>query len=83
MRRKLLKHHKKSSAGKLVTGILVGGVVGATVGWLTTPGAGEEFRRRLTGEIKSAQDRIKSSQGNVESQARELVEDVSSTSVGF
>lgn len=83
MRRKLLKHHKKSSAGKLVTGILLGGVVGATVGWLTAPGAGEEFLRRLTGEIQSAQDRIKTSEGNVESQARELVEDVSSTSVGF
>jgi gas vesicle protein len=83
MKRKLFKHHKKSSAGKLVTGILVGGVVGATVGWLTAPGSGEEFRRRLTGEIKSVRERIKTSEGNVESQARELVEDVSSTSVGF
>ena len=83
MRTKLFKHQRKRSAGKLVTGILLGGVVGATVGWLTAPGAGEEFRRRLTGDIKSARDRIKTSEGNAESQARELVEDVSSTSVGF
>ena len=83
MRTKLFKHQRKRSAGKLVTGILLGGMVGATVGWLTAPGAGEEFRRRLTGDIKSARDRIKTSEGNAESQARELVEDVSSTSVGF
>jgi gas vesicle protein len=83
MRRKLFKHHKKSSAGKLVTGILLGGVVGATVGWLTSPGSGEEIRRRLTGDITSAREKIKTSEGNVESQARELAEDVSSTSVGF
>ena len=83
MRRKLFKQRKKTSAGKLVTGVLVGGVVGATVGWLTSPGSGEEMRRRLTGEIKSAREKIKTSKENMESHARELAEEVSSTSVGF
>jgi gas vesicle protein len=74
MRRKLLENHKKSSAGKLVTGILLGGVVGATVGWLTAPASGEETRRRLMSDRMSAREKIKTSEGNIESQARELTE---------
>jgi hypothetical protein len=76
MRRKLFKNHKKSKAGKLVTGVLLGGVVGATVGWLTAPASGRGARMNV-------REKIKTSEGNIESQARELVEDVSSTSVGF
>jgi gas vesicle protein len=68
MGRKLLKNHKKTSAGKVVTGILLGGVVGATVGWLTAPASGDE-RTNL-------RQKIETSQGNAESQARELLEEV-------
>jgi gas vesicle protein len=74
MRRKFLKNHKKSSAGKVVTGILLGGVVGATVGWLTAPASGEETRRKMMGDRMNAREKIKTSKGNVESQARELVD---------
>jgi len=83
MRRKLFKNDKKMSTGKLVTGILVGGVLGATVGWLTAPASGEELRSRLRGNRMSAREKIKTSEGNVESRARELTEEVSNTSVGF
>jgi gas vesicle protein len=83
MRMKFLKNDKKTSAGKLVTGILLGGVVGATVGWLTAPASGEETRRRLRGDIKSAGEKIKTSEGNVESQARELAEEVSNPAFGL
>lgn len=83
MRRKLFKNHKKMSTGKLVTGILVRGVVGATVGWLTAPASGEELRHSLRSDRISAREKIKTSEGNVESQARELVEEMSSTSAGF
>jgi YtxH-like protein len=83
MRRKLLKKDKKTSAGKVVTGMLLGGVVGATVGWLTAPASGQETRRRLRGDLKSAREKIKTSQGNVESQARELVEEVSNPALGL
>ena len=83
MRMKFLKNDKKTSAGKLVTGILLGGVVGATVGWLTAPASGEETRRRLRGDIKSATEKIKTSGGNVESQARELAEEVSNPAFGL
>ena len=69
MRRNLLRSYKKTSPGKLVTGILLGGVVGATVGWLTLPASAEESRRKLN-------EKIKTSEGNVESQARELAAEV-------
>jgi gas vesicle protein len=76
MKRKSHKNHKQASAGKVVTGILIGGVVGATVGWLTAPASGEETRRRLKGEVKGYREKAKTAAGNIESQARELVEDV-------
>ena len=83
MRRKLLKNDKKASAGKVVTGILLGGVVGATVGWLTAPASGAETRRRLRGDLKRAREKIKISEGNVESQARELADEVSNPALGL
>ena len=83
MRRKLLKHDKKTSTGKVVTGILLGGVVGATVGWLTAPASGAETRRRLRGDMKSAREKIKTSEGNIESQARELAEEVGNPAFGL
>ncbi|HLF73925.1 MAG TPA: YtxH domain-containing protein [Anaerolineales bacterium] len=75
MRRKSRKN-SKDGAGKLITGFLVGGVIGATVGWLTAPAAGAETRRRLSGEVMSARDKAKTATGNVESRARELAEEV-------
>ena len=75
MRKISFKHNKKTDAGKLITGVLVGSVVGATVGWLTAP-VGEEVRRKLRGEM-SARERAKTAEGNVESHARELVQEVS------
>ena len=74
MRSKLLNNHKKTSTGKLVTGILLGGMVGATVGWLTAPASGEEMRRRLRGDRKNVREKIKTAEGNVESSVRELAE---------
>ena len=83
MRRNLLKSDKKTSAGKVVTGILLGGVVGATVGWLTAPASGEDTRRRFIGDIKSAREKLKTSEGNVESEARELAEQVNNPAFGL
>ena len=83
MRSKLFKTEKKTSTGKVITGILLGGVVGATVGWLTAPASGEETRRRLTGDIKSAREKIKTAEPNVESQARDLAEQVNNPALGL
>ena len=69
MKRKLLRNRKKTSAGKIFTGILLGGLVGMTVKWLTTPASGDAWRHRLN-------EKIETSEGNVESQARELVAEI-------
>jgi len=76
MRKKIHKMNSKAGNGKLVTGILVGGLVGATVGWLTAPVAGAEIRRRFRLEERSARDKAKTAAGNVESRVRELAEKV-------
>lgn len=83
MRSKLFRTDKKNGAGKVVTGLLLGGVVGATVGWLTAPASGEETRRRLIGDIKSAREKFKTSEDNVESQARELAEQIDNPALGL
>jgi len=75
------KSHKKASVGKVVTGILVGGAVGATVGWLTTPASGEEIRRRFHGNTMSARERAETAARNIESRARDLAETVSNDNV--
>jgi hypothetical protein len=76
MRKKSHKRNRKAGTATLVQGILVGGVVGATLGWLTAPAAGAETRRRLRGKAISARERAKTATGNVESRVRELVEEV-------
>ena len=68
-----IKDHKKRGAGKkVVTGLLIGSVVGATVGWLTAPASGVGMLHRLKGDVNSARARAKTAEGNIESQAREL-----------
>jgi gas vesicle protein len=68
----------KNSAGKVIIGLLIGSVVGATIGWLTAPASGEEMRSRIKGEVKSVRKKAKIVRGNVESRAREreLAKDV-------
>ena len=83
MRSKLLNTDKKNRAGKVITGLVLGGVVGATVGWLTAPASGEETRRRLMGDIKSAREKIKTSEENIESEARELAEQINNPALGL
>ncbi|HET6597324.1 MAG TPA: YtxH domain-containing protein [Anaerolineales bacterium] len=69
MRRKVLRPRKKTSAGKIFTGVLLGGLVGMTMKWLRAPSSGDVSRRRLN-------EKIKTSEGNVESQAREMVQEI-------
>lgn len=72
MRRKAHKSHSKSRAGKVITGLLLGSALGATVGWLTAPASGEETRRRLMGDIAGVREKAKSAMETIESKAREL-----------
>ena len=50
---------------------------GATVGLLMAPTSGQETRRKITEGAIGVQEKVKTAAGNVESRARELVEDVS------
>jgi len=75
MRKKDNINRSRRSAGKVITGVLLGSVVGATVGWLTAPTSGEELRRRIKGEVKGVQAKARTAAGNIESRARELAEE--------
>ena len=79
MRRKEHKKRAIRNSGRVVTGILVGSVIGATVGLLMAPTSGEETRRRIKDEAIGAQERLKAAADNIESRARELTEEVSET----
>ncbi|HLO17197.1 MAG TPA: YtxH domain-containing protein [Anaerolineales bacterium] len=71
--------HNKRGVSKVVTGLLLGSVLGATVGWLTAPVSGAEIRRRIQGkamDARTAQERAKTAAGNVETRARELAAEV-------
>ena len=45
------RKENKANLGKLVTGVLAGGVIGAALGWLTAPAAGAETRRQLQSRV--------------------------------
>jgi gas vesicle protein len=73
--------HKKAGVGKVIAGVLMGSVVGATVGWLTAPSSVEEIRRRWMGDRLSdrlsAPEKAKNATGNLESKFRDLAEESS------
>lgn len=80
MKRIFHKRNQKKSAGKVVTGLLLGSLLGAIVAWLTAPLSGEDLRRRLAGAgregYRSLRDKVKTAEGNVESRARDLAAEV-------
>jgi gas vesicle protein len=76
---RMMKKRNKRSVGKILTGLVVGSVLGATVGWLTAPASGVEIRRRIMGQAmgpEGAWERAKTAARNVESQARDLAGEV-------
>jgi gas vesicle protein len=80
--RKRHKDQNKRDAGKIITGMLLGSLFGATVGLLMAPTSGEETRRKITERAVGVQEKMKTAAGNVESRARELAENVSDKVTG-
>jgi gas vesicle protein len=76
MLRKRRKNQSKRDAGKVITGMLLGSLFGATVGLLMAPTSGEETRRKITEGAVGVQEKMKTAAGTVESRARELAENV-------
>jgi len=74
MRKKIRRNRAKRDAGKVMTGLLLGSVFGAAVALLMAPEAGEELRRRLSGQASNLREKISTSRGNVESRVRELAQ---------
>ena len=62
--------------GTVMTSLVVGSVIGATVGLLMAPTSGEKTRKKIQSEVKGAQKKAKAAVGNIETKSRELVDDV-------
>ena len=76
MRRKHAVHRQnKGGIGKVVTGIVIGGLVGAAVGFLMAPSSGAETRHKIKSEVKGIQRRAKDTAGKIEDKGREIIDD--------
>ena len=59
--------------GKVITGLVVGSVVGAAVSLLMAPASGEETRRKIKDEVNGIQKKARLTAGQVEEKGREIV----------
>jgi gas vesicle protein len=66
------KKTKKAGVGKVITGLAVGSVVGATVGLLLAPASGEETVSNIKSQAKGIQKKAIKAVGNIEDKARGL-----------
>jgi len=69
---KTRKRTKKVGVGKVITGVAVGSVVGATVGLLLAPASGEETISNIKSRAKGIQKKAVKAVGNIEDKARGL-----------
>ena len=69
---KTRKRTKRVGVGKVITGVAVGSVVGATVGLLLAPASGEETISNIKSRAKGIQKKAVKAVGNVEAKERGL-----------
>ena len=69
---KTRKRAKKVGVGKVITGVAVGSVVGATVGLLLAPASGEETISNIKSRAKGIQEKAVKTVGTIEDKARGL-----------
>lgn len=62
--------------GKVMASLVIGSVLGATVGLLMAPTSGEKTRKKIKGEVRGVQKRAQAAVGNIEDKGREIVDDV-------
>ena len=60
--------------GRVFTGLLIGGLIGAAVGFLMAPVTGKELRRTIREEFEGAQDRARSMMEEAGVKGREMQE---------
>ena len=60
------------SMGRVFASVLIGGLIGAAVGFLMAPVTGEELRRTIREEFEGAQERARSLVDEAEAKGREL-----------
>ena len=60
------------SMGRVFTGLLIGGLIGAAVGLLMAPATGEELRRTIREEFEGAQERARSMIDEAGAKGREM-----------
>lgn len=58
--------------GRVFAGVLIGGLIGAAIGFLMAPVSGEELRRTIREELEEAQNRARSMMGDAQEKGREL-----------
>lgn len=72
MTRKITRNsHKKTGAGEVVTGLLVGSIVGDTLGLWFAPASAEETIRTIKDEVRDIQNKAKKAVGNFEDKYRD------------
>ena len=69
---KTRKRTKKIGVGKVIAGVAVGSVVGATVGLLLAPTSGEETIGNIKSQAKGIQKKAVKAVGSIEDKARGL-----------
>ena len=74
-----VSRHNQGGIGKVVTGLVIGSVVGAAMSLLMAPASGEETRRKLIGDVKDIQNKARNAAENVEEKGREIVNETKSS----
>ena len=75
-----IRNRTTKSASKVLTAAVVGSVVGAMVSRLLRPSRAGQRTGRLPRITADVHERVKTAEGNVESQARELAKQVEEAS---
>lgn len=74
MRRNDIQYYESNggSAGRVFAGVLIGGLIGAAVGFLMAPMSGDELRRTLREEFDETQERARSMVEDAQEKGRQV-----------